>query len=340
MSVATSRSGCLADIIIVNYQSGPHLQACIDGLLGQTESRFRVYLVDNSEDTGEVAALTGLDERVEILTQDGNTGFAKGCNTGVAAGDAPFVVMLNPDAIPQPDWLATLIDCMQQSAAEMGGSTQLQADNPQKLDGAGDVYMPLGVAWRGGYEKSVGILPPTGSCFSPCAAASIYRREIFEAVGGFDERFFCYMEDVDIAFRIRLRGGTGLQCSEAIVSHVGSASSGRASPFVIYHGTRNRIWTYLKNTPPVLLWLTLPGHILVNIAFLLRSIWHGRFSETWRATRDGFAGWSWISEERRNLARTRKNGSLRMMKAFTWSPVKLLNRLPDVRPLPPDHASE
>jgi GT2 family glycosyltransferase len=328
------------DIIIVNYRSGKHLQSCIEGLLAQTEPDFRVYLVDNSPATGDVADLTGLDERFEILHQPRNVGFAVGCNAGAWKGRAAFVAMLNPDATPAPDWLEQLLACMHATGAEMAGSTQLLAANSSRLDGAGDAYMPLGVAWRGGYEKPVAILPATGSCFSPCAAASIYRRSVFEAVGGFDERFFCYMEDVDIAYRIRLRGGTGIQCSEAVVSHVGSASSGRASPFVIYHGTRNRIWTYLKNTPPILLWLTLPGHLLVNLAFLLRSVWHGRFRETWEATRDGFAGWGWISKERRELAKTRKTGSLGMMKVFTWSPVKLLNRLPDVRKLPPDHSPE
>lgn len=336
MSADLPSSEILADIIIVNYRSGRHLQACIDGLRAQTEPRFRVFLVDNSEETGEVAALTGLDERFTLMAQDGNTGFARGCNTGASAGKAPFVVMLNPDAIPEPDWLATLLDCIEKTGAEMCGSTQLLAEDTTRLDGAGDAYMPLGVAWRGGYEKPVAILPATGSCFSPCAAASIYRRSVFEAVGGFDERFFCYMEDVDIAYRIRLRGGTGIQCSEAVVSHVGSASSGRASPFVIYHGTRNRIWTYLKNTPPILLWLTLPGHLLVNLAFLLRSVWHGRFRETWKGTRDGLAGWSWIRAERRRLAKSRKVGSWKIAQAMTWSPVKLIRRAPDVRPLKGD----
>jgi len=323
----------LADIVIVNYRSGGYLQACIDGLLAQDEKRFRAVIIDNSPETGEVAALEGLDERFDILPQDENTGFARGCNIGAAVGAAPFIAMLNPDAAPRPDWLSSLIHCMERSGADMGGSTQLLADDPSRLDGTGDAYMPLGVAWRGGYEQPVAILPETGSCFSPCAAASIYRREAFDAVGGFEERFFCYMEDVDIAYRIRLRGGFGVQCRRSIVHHVGSASSGRASPFVIYHGTRNRIWTFLKNTPPLLLIAMLPAHVLVNLAFLVRSVAHRRFRATWKATLDGFSGWGWIMRERRELARTRSVGSLGIARALTWSPLKLLRRAPDVRPL-------
>ncbi|WP_421790314.1 glycosyltransferase family 2 protein [Hyphobacterium sp.] len=325
-----------ADIVVVNYRSGEYLQACIDGLLAQTETAFRVFLVDNSPETGEVDALIGLDGRFEILPQKDNLGFAAGCNLGAGQGSAPFLAMLNPDAAPEPDWLARLLNCMDDTGADMAGSTQLMTNDPTRLDGAGDAYAPFGVAWRGGFEKRAEIAPPTGYCFSPCAAASIYRRNVFKDVGGFDERFFCYMEDVDIAYRIRMRGGFGVQCKEAVVQHVGSASSGRASPFVIYHGTRNRVWTFLKNTPPVLFVAMWPLHVLVNIAFLIRSLRHQRLGITWEATRDGFRGWSWIASERKHLARTRSRGSFTLARAMTWSLFKLAGRLPDVRPLKPD----
>ena len=322
-----------ADIIIVNYRSADYLKACIAGLEAQTEPDFRVFLVDNSPETGDVDRLGPLDERFTLLPQSGNTGFAMGCNIGAAQGSAPYVVMLNPDAAPAADWLENLLACIGETGADMAGSTQLMAADPTRLDGAGDAYTPIGVAWRGGFEQPADNVPETGTCFSPCAAASIYRREVFDAVGGFDERFFCYMEDVDIAYRIRLRGGFGVQCRRTIVHHVGSASSGRASPFVIYHGTRNRIWTFLKNTPPLLLIAMLPAHVLVNLAFLIRSVAHRRFRATWKATLDGFLGWGWIMRERRELARTRSVGSLGIARALTWSPLKLLRRAPDVRPL-------
>jgi len=329
-----------ADIVVVNYRSGEYLGACIDALMQQSEARFRVFLVDNSPETGEVASLAPLDARITVLPQTENTGFARACNFGAAQGNAPYVVMLNPDAMPEPDWLAELLDCMDTHQVAMAGSTQLSAAQPSQLDGAGDAYMALGVAWRGGYEQPVEIAPSTGTCFSPCGAGSVYRRDVFERVGGFDERFFCYMEDVDIGYRIRLEGGIGIQCREAVIRHVGSASSGRRSPFVIYHGTRNRIWAFLKNTPPVLLILMMPLHVLVNLAFLARSIAHDCFGVTWRATRDGFKGWGWIKRARKEQAKRNRIGSWGISKSLTWSPIKLIRRLPDVRPLPVDQTSK
>ena len=325
-----------ADIVIVNFNAGEYLKACVESLKVQTESRFRCFIIDNSPGNGDVAALGELDDRFVIEAQSTNTGFAAGCNRGAAMGAAPWVAMLNPDAIAEADWLENLLACAERHGVAMAGSTQVMAQRPDRLDGAGDVYTGFGVAWRGGFDGPVHTIPPTGYCFSPCAAASIYRRDAFEAVGGFDERYFCYMEDVDIAYRLRLRGETNIQCREARVAHVGSATSGRASPFVIYHGTRNRIWTFLKNTPPVLFWLMLPLHILVNLAFLVRSRFHDRFDQTWKGTRDGLAGWSWIRAERRHLAEGRKVGSWKIAQAMTWSPIKLVRRAPDVRPLRDD----
>jgi len=325
-----------ADIIVVNYNAGDYLIDCVRSLAVQTEDRFRCFIIDNSPESGVVAALGKLDDRFVTEAQSGNTGFAAGCNRGVSLGSAPWVVMLNPDACAEPDWLEKLLDCAETHNVAMAGSTQIMADAPDKLDGAGDVYTAYGVAWRGGYDQSADLIPSTGYCFSPCAAASAYRRDVFLAVGGFDERFFCYMEDVDIAYRLRLLGERSIQCSEARVTHVGSATSGRASPFVIYHGTRNRIWTFLKNTPPVLFWLMLPLHVVVNLAFLIRSRFHDRYEQTWKGTRDGFAGWSWIRGERKQLSKTRSVGSWKLARVMCWSPIKLIKRAPDVRALPDD----
>ncbi len=322
-----------ADIVIVNYNAGEYLIECVRSLETQTESRFRCFIVDNSPGNGDVEALGALDDRFVIESQPGNTGFAAGCNRGAALGSAPWIAMLNPDACAAPDWLENLLACVETHSVAMAGSTQIMAQTQDRLDGAGDVYTAYGVAWRGGFEQSIDRNPPTGYCFSPCAAASIYRRRDFDRVGGFDERFFCYMEDVDIAYRLRLLGERAIHCHEARVTHVGSATSGRASPFVIYHGTRNRIWTFLKNTPPVLLVLMLPLHVLVNLAFLVRSGFHDRFGQTWKGTRDGIAGWSWIRTERKRLAVTRNTGSWKLAGAMCWSPLKLLQRAPDVRPL-------
>lgn len=321
------------DVIIVNYNAGTYLAACVEGLLGQTVTDFRAIIVDNASQDDSMAALGDLDDRFSLIHNEENTGFAAACNQGAALGESSWIAMLNPDAVPNPDWLERLLDCAELTGAAAVGSTQLSTEKPGELDGAGDVYSPLGVAWRGGFGASVESLPPTGLCFGPCAAAAFYRRDTFEAMNGFDENFFCYMEDVDLAFRMRLAGHQAVQCREAVVHHVGSAITGRASPFVVYYGTRNRLWTFFKNAPPLMFAAMLVPHLLVNLAFLLRSFAHERSGPTWRAIRDAIAAWPEVMAWRREVQRSRILSSGDIGRAMTWSPVKLLRRDPDVRPL-------
>ena len=140
----------------------------------------------------------------------------------------------------------------------MFGSTQLDAADARRLDGAGDVYHASGLVWRGHHGAPVDSLPPEGEVFAPCAAAALYRRDAFMDAGGFDESFFCYCEDVDLGFRLRLLGHNCVQVAGARVHHVGSAITGRRSAFATYHSTRNRIWMFVKNMPAALLVPLLP----------------------------------------------------------------------------------
>jgi len=321
------------DVVIVNFNAGGYLKACIAGLQAQSMADYRAIVVDNASQDDSIEALGPLDDRFTIIRNTENTGFAAACNHGAALGTAPWIAMLNPDAIPQADWLETIIACGDDTGAAAIGSTQISTENPDVLDGAGDVYSPFGVAWRGAFESPVASVPSTGTCFGPCAAAALYRRDVYARLGGFDENFFCYMEDVDLAFRMRLTGEFAVQCREAVVHHVGSAIAGRASPFVIYHGTRNRIWTFVKNAPPLMFWGLFPAHLLVNLAFLLRSTAHNRFKPTGRAIMDALKAWPDLMKWRGEVQRQRQASHGKVLGAMTWSLAKLLSRQPDVRPM-------
>ncbi len=121
---------------------------------------------------------------------------------------------------------------------------------------------------------------PEREVFSACAAAALYRRDVFEALGGLDEDFFCYMEDVDLGFRLRLAGWGCTYVPTAVVHHVGSATSGRRSHFTTYHGHRNLVWVFFKNMPGALLWLYLPQHFSLtssSVALFLHAVKDGLY---------------------------------------------------------------
>jgi len=217
----------------------------------------------------------------------------------------------------------------------MVGSTQyLALAETPTLDGAGDCYHFSGIAFRAGYRHKT-TPPKTGLVFGPCAAAALYDRKKFLELGGFDERFFCYHEDVDLAFRMQLAGSDCVQSQSAIVDHVSSAIASQVPNFAIYHGTRNRIWTFFKNMPTILLILLLPFHILANLAYLYWALFRkGRFDPTLKGVRDALLGLHETFDTRRHVQKTRTIGVLPLLKRFTWSPIKVLKRGIHIRKIP------
>jgi GT2 family glycosyltransferase len=161
-------------------------------------------------------------------------------------------------------------------------------------------------------------------------------RELFLDLGGFDERLFCYCEDVDLGYRLRLAGERTLVIPDAVVEHEGSASTGGPrSDFAVFHGTRNRFWVFVKNTPPVLFWLTLPMHLSATTMLFARHASRGEFRTPWRGLMAGIGGVSVALAARRETQAQRKVGSLAIARAMTWNPLDLLYRRVVIRRLPP-----
>lgn len=321
-------------VMIVAHQAGAHLRRCLAALGAQTCTDFEAIIVDNGSTDGAVAALAPLPAWVRAIDAGGNLGFAAANNLAAREARGTWLAALNPDAFPDPEWLGALIAATRRHPqAVMFGSTQIDDADPARLDGAGDCYHALGLAWRGGYGHPVAALPPEGTVFAPCAAAALYRRDAFLAAGGFDERFFCYHEDVDLGFRLRLAGHVCVQVAAARVRHVGSATTGRRSAFAVYHGTRNRIWTFMKTMPDPLLWPLLPGFLLLNLALLARAVPQGVAGPTWRGIVDGCRGVPVLWPSRRAIQRRRSASSGALARAMTWAPGPALRRAPDVRPL-------
>ena len=314
-------------VIIVNYNGGEWLTRSVQSIADQSFTDFDCFIVDNGSGDGSIAALPKLDDRFTILELGENTGFARGNNIAAAKAQGEWIALLNPDAFARPDWLEKLLEATTIAPnVTMVGSTQYMALEPNIYDGVGDFYHVAGLAWRGKHGHSTnGHSPETREVFGPCAAAALYDRETFQRLGGFDERFFCYHEDVDLAFRFRLAGGICIQKADAIVDHVSSGISGKASPFAVYHGTRNRIWTFVKCMPPLGLLIFGPAHIALNPLFLIWSLFRkGRAKPTWRGVRDGIRGLPEVWKDRKSVER--KVGLFSLLRVMSFNPFKFLTR--------------
>jgi len=290
-------------IVIVNWNGGGHLRTCLQALAAQSWPHFIAVVVDNASADGSQSAVEALgDARFKLLQLDSNTGFARGSNLGVqACGGCEFIALLNPDAIPQHDWLAALLSAADSFAAAAAfGSHLIDAADHTLSDGTGDAYHPSGRAWRRDHGVPVDLSAAEPSeIFSPCAAAALYRRTAWDDAGGLDEDFFCYLEDVDLGFRLRLRGSRAMHVPQSLCYHAASSLTGRRSDFSTYHGQRNMVWTFVKNMPSALFWIFLPLHILLNLFAPLAFMARGQAGLVLRAKRDALAAWPAVWRKRR-----------------------------------------
>jgi GT2 family glycosyltransferase len=273
-------------VLVVNWNAGALLARCLESLARQSRPPDRIVVVDNASSDGSLDLAAPYLNGAEVIRLNENAGFAKANNIAArAAGGVDALALLNPDAFAEPGWLAALVDAAERHPEIAAFASQMRLDaTPERLDGAGDSYHVSGRAWRNGHNAAAASWPAgEHEVFAPCAAAALYRRVAFDEIGGFDESYFCYFEDVDAGFRLRLHGHRSLYVPSAVVRHVSSALSGYRSEFAVYHGERNSVWTFVKNMPAPLFWLYLPQHLALNAASLFFYPLRGQGRAVWRA---------------------------------------------------------
>lgn len=294
-------------VVIVNWNSGSLLADCLQHLALQTVKPKKIVVIDNCSSDDSIAGVEKLKD-IDILQMQSNLGFAAANNHVLQQCTTEFIALLNPDAFPAPIWLEKLLaaaDAYPESASF--GSRQIRHENTQLLDGIGDSYHMSGLVWRTGFgaQNFNHSLNPC-EIFSPCAAAALYRTKVLQDLGGFDEDFFCYVEDIDLGFRLRLAGHKSYYVPEASVRHIGSATTGgRGSDFSVYHGHRNLVYAFVKNMPGALFWLLLPLHLLLNLVTIAVFVRRGQGKLILRAKCDALLGLRQAWRKRQQVQSTR-----------------------------------
>lgn len=305
-----SEAGAEVTVIVVNWNGARVLPRCLDALAAQTVRGFALMVVDNGSTDGSA---DGLEERwpgCRVHRLSSNQGFAAANNLAAREASTEWLALVNTDAFLAPDWLEVMLAAAEANPACVSfASRLLQADAPHLLDGAGDTYHVSGLAWRrrwGQPAESESGAPQ--EVFGPCAAAALYSRRAFLEAGGFDEDLVSYYEDVDLAFRLRLRGGRCLYVPGATALHVGSSSLGKLSSQAVYLTHRSLEWTYLKNMPGRVLLRSLPAHILMDMAYLVRYTFGGHARDIWMAKIDAARGLAAARRKRQQVQRSVING--------------------------------
>lgn len=236
-------------IIIPNYNGLTFLKPCLTALERQRYKRFDILVVDNGSKDGSAEWLKS--QKVPAIFLDRNTGFSGAVNKGIEASRTPYVLLLNNDTEAEPEFVGELVKSISRSKKIFAVSSKMiQLHHKDLIDDAGDMYCVLGWAFqRGVGQSSKGFNRPK-EVFSACAGAAIYRREVFDIIGYFDEKHFAYLEDIDICYRAKIFGYHILYCPFAVVYHVGSGTSGsKYNGFKVKLAARNNIYLNYKNMP-------------------------------------------------------------------------------------------
>jgi GT2 family glycosyltransferase len=267
------------DVVVVSYNSGGTLRACVSPLAGHRD--LRVFVVDNASPAGGLETIADLD--VETIPQPRNRGFSYGCNVGWRAGAAPFVLFLNPDARIEPSAVLQL-------AAALESSDRVGAAAPKILHGDGTVDFSLRrfprlsstyaqalflhrlfprARWSDELVRSTEAYAQAGAAEWVSGACLVVRRTALEALGGFDEGFFMYCEDTDLCKRLHEQELEVRFVPDALAVHEGGASAPR--PSLAHVLARSRIRYARKHDSPIVAIATRAGLALGAVTHLLMS---------------------------------------------------------------------
>lgn len=272
--MATSRDSVpLVSIVIPNVNGASVLEACLASLRKQRFRDYEIVVVDNGSDDHSLELLARQFQDVRVVRLSENKGFGKAANIGARASRGAYLAFLNNDTFVDPDWLVELFECLERHpAASSVAAKVMRMDDPATIDGAGDSMTWSLKAYRRGFGEDADRYLLEAEVFSASATACLWRSEVFFELGGFDESFFAYYEDVDLGFRARLAGYECWYAPGASVLHVGSATARSSWPsFNAFHSVANRWRMIVKNAP--LRWLLLNLHSLVTgeVALLARA---------------------------------------------------------------------
>jgi hypothetical protein len=307
----------LVSVIIVNWNGRTFLQRCLASLAKQGYDRIEIILVDNGSTDGSTEWVETNHPDVRVIRNALNLGFASANNQGIQAARGEFIALLNNDAWVEPNWLRHLVEAMKSDGGiGMVASKMLYANQPEVINSAGICVDRCGISW----ERRTGERDRPEECiaeevFGPSAGAALYRRTMLEDVGSFEDGFFMYLEDVDLAWRARWLGWRAIYTSQARAYHIHSGSIGEGSPRKTYMLARNKLSLLTRNYPWPRGLVYLPGIIFYEIlslgyAVLNRrgvSAFAGRLAGLRRTPRS-------LSERRQILHRARVS----LQTAWTW----------------------
>ena len=260
-------------IVTPNYNGEKFLKTFFESLDNDSELIGEVIIVDNgsTDKSKEYIKSNAFNFPVVLIENRENLGFSPAVNQGIEKAKYEYIFSLNNDTEVKKGSIKALVDLISSSDEIFSvQSKMLQYDNKNLIDDVGDEYNLLAWTKKTGENHYSDEYGEVLEIFSACAGAAMYKKSLLEEIGMFDDNFFAYMEDVDLAIRSRIYGYKNLLCPDAIVYHIGSATSGsRYNEFKVRLAARNNVWVVYKNLP---IPLKILNFIFLFLGFLIKYI--------------------------------------------------------------------
>ena len=260
-------------VVTPNYNGEKFLKTFFDSLNNDCECIGEVIIVDNGSSDGSVDYIKNntFNFPVKLIENKENLGFAPGVNQGIKIAKYDYIFSINNDTEVKKGSIKALLNLITSDANIFSVQAKmLQFKNKDLIDDAGDEYNLLAWTKKTGENHKSEEYCDVKDIFSSCAGAALYNKSILNELGFFDDNFFAYMEDVDLALRAKINGYRNLLCPEAIVYHIGSATSGsRYNEFKVKLAARNNVWVVYKNFP---IPLKIVNFIFLFIGFFIKYI--------------------------------------------------------------------
>ncbi len=294
-----SNLSCRATVIIVNYNSLRYLEPCLSSLLASLGPADEVLLIDNASTDGSVSYVERAFPQVELIRSAENRGFGWAANLTAQRARGRILAFLNPDTAVAADWLDRLAEVIDSHPhAGLATSKILLAQDPRHINTCGNEVHFTGLTLCRGVQQEgtqFGVLEEVSAV---SGAAFAIRRGLFQALGGFDESFFMYMEDTDLSWRARLAGYTCLYVPQSVVYHDYTL---RFGPRKIFYQERNRYLMLLK----CLRW---PSILVLLPALMLGEAvtWGFALLRDRRHLMNKLQAYAWILRHHRHWLRSRR----------------------------------
>jgi GT2 family glycosyltransferase len=291
-------------VIIPNYNGYQYLPSCLDSILVQTCTDFEIIVVDNASTDGSVKFVCDTYPNVNIIRNTINRGFAGGCNDGARIASGEYLLFLNTDTVLPSYFLSLLYEGVcKYPGYGMYAPKMVYPDG--RINSTGICISLSGAAWdRGMGEYDYGQYDHSEEVFGPCGGAALYRSDVFLESGGFDDDFFLFMEDVDLAFRVQLAGWKCRYIPNAMIFHYHGGTAGVGSDVAVYYGNRNILWYPVKNFPWWLFVIALPWIIGRTVGVIGYYAMKGKGRVVLRSKWDGVTGMIGMIRKRRGISHT------------------------------------